>query len=151
MLQALLVDRFHLKFRRETKELPIYSLVVARKRAGLGPGLTEASDRDCTADPAGRFVVESQKLFGLKCGEFAAYSGQIGAVSVPLERLTPLLSRFMGREVTNKTGLTANYNIVLTWAPESTGTDGPSIFYRTSGTTRPQAGIGKRSGRLISH
>ncbi len=30
MLQSLLADRFQMKFHRETKELPIYSLVVAK-------------------------------------------------------------------------------------------------------------------------
>jgi uncharacterized protein (TIGR03435 family) len=136
MLRALLVDRFHLKFHRETKELPIYSLVIAKKHGELGPGLTESTDRDCTTDPSSRSVVEARKLFGLQCGEMAAYGGQIRAVSIPLDRLTPRLSRLMDREVVNKTGLTANFNIHLEWTPERPQGDalsppeveGPSIF-----------------------
>ena len=40
MLQSLLADRFHLKLRRESKPLPVYSLVVAKG----GPKLREASE-----------------------------------------------------------------------------------------------------------
>jgi uncharacterized protein (TIGR03435 family) len=40
MLQALLADRCHLKLRRESKELPVYSLVVAKG----GPKLKEAPE-----------------------------------------------------------------------------------------------------------
>ncbi len=42
MLQALLADRFKLVVRRETKELPIYELVVAKN----GPKLPEATEGD---------------------------------------------------------------------------------------------------------
>jgi uncharacterized protein (TIGR03435 family) len=37
MLRALLTDRFHLKFRRETQELPRYALVIAKN----GPKMKE--------------------------------------------------------------------------------------------------------------
>lgn len=37
MLQALLVDRFQLKFHRETKELPVYHLVQAKKSGLFKP------------------------------------------------------------------------------------------------------------------
>ena len=39
MLQALLVDRFHLAIRHETKELPAYSLNIAKN----GPKLREST------------------------------------------------------------------------------------------------------------
>jgi uncharacterized protein (TIGR03435 family) len=41
-LQALLADRFDLKVHRETKELPVYALVVAKN----GPRLEAAKDDD---------------------------------------------------------------------------------------------------------
>ena len=31
MLQRLLAERFHLKLRRESKQLPVYNLVVAKR------------------------------------------------------------------------------------------------------------------------
>ena len=42
MLQALLADRFQLKLHRETKELPVYALVIAKN----GPKLQEAKPGD---------------------------------------------------------------------------------------------------------
>ena len=54
MLQALLEDRFQLKLHRETKELPVYALVMARKDSRFGPGLTESKAGDCIQpDPSG--------------------------------------------------------------------------------------------------
>jgi hypothetical protein len=47
LLQSLLADRFQLALRKETKELPIYALVVARKDGKLGPKLTESKDEGC--------------------------------------------------------------------------------------------------------
>jgi hypothetical protein len=52
MLQNLLVDRFHLAFHRETKELPIYALVLARKDGKLGPRMIESKEGGCAVrDP----------------------------------------------------------------------------------------------------
>jgi uncharacterized protein (TIGR03435 family) len=47
MLQGLLADRFQLMLHRETKEFPIYALVVARKDGKLGPRLTELKEGSC--------------------------------------------------------------------------------------------------------
>jgi uncharacterized protein (TIGR03435 family) len=46
-IQALLADRFQLRIHRETKELPIYALVLARKDGALGPSLTKAKEGTC--------------------------------------------------------------------------------------------------------
>jgi uncharacterized protein (TIGR03435 family) len=64
MLQNLLVERFHLTLHRETKELPIYALVVGAK----GPKLKESTVTD--APP----VSDSQSTEGGRCqvGAFAA-------------------------------------------------------------------------------
>jgi len=64
------------------------------------------------------------------------------AVSVPVARLAPVLSRLLGRTVVDKTGLTGNFDIGMEWAPDQSqalqlGADaltppsdasGPSIF-----------------------
>jgi bla regulator protein BlaR1 len=53
MLQSLLADRFQLKIHHETKELPIYALVVASKEGKLGPQLTASKEGGCTPfDPS---------------------------------------------------------------------------------------------------
>jgi uncharacterized protein (TIGR03435 family) len=49
MVQTLLADRFKLRVHRETREVPIYALVLARADRRLGPKLQPA-----TFDCAGR-------------------------------------------------------------------------------------------------
>jgi uncharacterized protein (TIGR03435 family) len=46
MMQSLLDERFHLKFHRETRELPIYPLSFV-KNGMRGPGLTDAPGEPC--------------------------------------------------------------------------------------------------------
>src|SRR5215469_1387569 len=63
MLQALLADRFQLAFRRETRQLPVFALVLARKNGKLGPRLTPSKEGACTPfDPAKPFAVDHMRL-----------------------------------------------------------------------------------------
>ena len=48
MMQSLLADRFKLKVHRETKEMPVYALVLARSDGRLGKQI-EPSTVDCAA------------------------------------------------------------------------------------------------------
>jgi uncharacterized protein (TIGR03435 family) len=50
LLRAILKDRFNLAIRNETRDLPIFTLVLARSDEKLGPQLTK-SDFDCAAIP----------------------------------------------------------------------------------------------------
>jgi uncharacterized protein (TIGR03435 family) len=47
MVQSLLDDRFKLKIHRETRELPIYSLTLAKSGGKTGPGLVESAAGAC--------------------------------------------------------------------------------------------------------
>ena len=51
MLRTLLADRFKLVMHKETKELPIFELVLARQDGKLGPQLRPAAV-DCAARAA---------------------------------------------------------------------------------------------------
>ena len=142
MLQGMLADRFQLKTHMETKELPIYALVLSRKDGKLGPKLTESKDGGCTVpdrtQPPSR--PEAGQPPPRYCGQQMMSMRTMTAVSVPLSNIVPMLARMMGRTVIDKTGLTGNYDITLEWAPDESmlpadvpkpspgETQGPSIF-----------------------
>jgi len=106
MMQALLIERCKLKFHFETKELPVYDLVIAKG----GPKMKEAAPSE----------VETSELSG---GDGVTLT----AHALTIENLTPTLSGTDGRLVVNKTGLGAKrFDFALHWSfnPGS----GPTLF-----------------------
>ena len=125
MLQDLLEDRFKLRAHRETREMPVYALMLARSDGKLGEGL-RVSTVDCAAI-RGRGV----RGFGPgapppglpppgerpQCGMRIA-PNQVLAGGIPLAPLTQMLSQFTQRIVIDRTGLTGTFDIDLTFTPE---------------------------------
>ena len=121
MMRTLLADRFKLKVHMETRELPIYTLVPARTDGKTGPKLV-ASNVDCAAVMAARgrgAGPQGPPPFGerMQCG-FRIGPGTISAGSLPLAQFANGLSPLVGRQVIDKTGLTGNYDVDLTWTPD---------------------------------
>lgn len=128
MLQQLLQDRFQLQLHRETKELPIYALVLAHKDGKLGPGITESKEGACTlSDPSKPFPLpEPGKPLPLGCGN--VFMGrdpttppgyqELRALRVSIARIIPILSQRVGRAVIDKTGLAGTYDIVVNFTPD---------------------------------
>jgi uncharacterized protein (TIGR03435 family) len=111
MVQALLADRFKLMTHLETREQPIYELVVAKKGAKLGTLQISGSSVSAST---GRIEIRSANSVGTLAEE---------------------LSKVVGRDVVDKTGIAGRYDLTLRWSndelsPNATGpTDsGPSIF-----------------------
>lgn len=120
MLQALLADRFQLTIHRETKELPIYALVLARKDGKLGPQLVEAKAANCTAVDPNKALpppVPGEPPV-LPCGGMMMRPNALKAVSIQVGDLTQNFSRLLGRTVVDKTGLTGKYDISMDWTPD---------------------------------
>lgn len=114
-VRALLADRFQLKVRRETKELPLYALIVAKGGAKIQPATEDGR-------PGGRLSMR-------RGGAGTEVTGQ----QVPLANLVRLLSDQVGRTIVDKTGLNGNYDFKMTFAPDPApgqpaDSDGPSIF-----------------------
>lgn len=114
MVQALLADRFHLVVHTDTRELPIYELVVARGGAKLGDlksnGTTVNHGRD-------HIEVEGPDSLAFLAEE---------------------LAKETGRNVVDKTGITGRYDLKLHWTPDDASEpqllngapidSGPSLF-----------------------
>ena len=117
MLQNLLADRFQLVFHRETKELPIYALLPARKDGKLGPGLVESKDGDCTErDPSKPGPPAPGRP--PYCGSVLVGAGQMNGAAASVGDVAKMLSFSVGRKVIDKTGLTGRYAITLRYAPD---------------------------------
>jgi bla regulator protein blaR1 len=127
MLRALLADRFKLVAHNETREMPIYSLVVARADGKLGPKLS-AAKVDCEArfsgarrgGPPPDFPTAGQPM---ECG-FMMGPGNMNVGGMPMLELARSLSPMVGRIVIDKTGLKGRYDFQMTYAPEGRGFGG---------------------------
>ena len=109
MLQALLEDRFKLKFHRETVDKPGFAMVVARN----GPKLQAAKGDEITTS------------FG--AGRVKPVPGQPTALTArkyTMPMLANMLSQIGPGPVSDQTGLNGAYDFQLTWDE----TAGPSLF-----------------------
>jgi uncharacterized protein (TIGR03435 family) len=108
MVQSLLADRFKLKLRHESKEHPVYALVVAKN----GPKLQEAKPGDTY--PNG---MKGPDGVG-RAGMMNMGPGQLTGQGLPMESLARLLSQQLGRTVLDQTGLKGNYDFTIQWTPD---------------------------------
>ena len=119
MQQALLANRFQLKAHFETREMPVYELVLAKGGSESSPRIPiRPSDGSLQTRPS------------------------IRATAMPIHNLIDILecaADIGGREVIDKTGLTGTYDFSLKWTPLQTtpapgGGNGPA----------PPPGCGRR-------
>ena len=123
MLQALLADRFGLVTHGETRELPVYLLVLARKDGALGPQMKKA-EVDCAAlfasVAAGGKMPERLPNGNLPCGiSVRGGQGLVTGNGVAMEQLARNLVGGVGRIVVDKTGLPGYYDLNMTFAQDS--------------------------------
>jgi uncharacterized protein (TIGR03435 family) len=112
MLQALLVDRFKLRISRETREVPVYAIVVGKN----GPKLQKSAidEEQCAArpddkpqiarvgggaDPASCHALAGSQMRGLR--------GQ----AIDMSDLAQAIEVLADRPVVNRTGLAGLYKI----------------------------------------
>jgi uncharacterized protein (TIGR03435 family) len=108
-LQTLLRDRFNLTIHRETKELPVYALTVAKG----GPKLQQPN---CVQREPGDFTVAPGKYCGLIGGSMA--TGRLQASSTTMANLARFLSSMLSRTVVDKTGIAGEFDLQLTFSPD---------------------------------
>ncbi|HEX4347017.1 MAG TPA: TIGR03435 family protein [Vicinamibacterales bacterium] len=122
MMRAMLADRFKLKVHIEQRETPSYELVLARADGKLGPTLTR-SETDCAAEVAAArargAAPPPPPAFGqpMTCGMMMG-PGSVNAGSVTLIQFATAISQQVGRTIVDRTGLTGNFNVMLTYTPD---------------------------------
>ena len=148
MLKALLVDRFKLTAHSESRQLPLYALVMARSDGRMGARLrrsgTECAPITIPAElgpapppppppPAGAPLPLVART-PMRCGSMLV-AGMVSARAITMEQFIVRLSAFVGRPVIDRTGLTGDFDFDLSYTPESprrgaigVPTDCPSIF-----------------------
>jgi uncharacterized protein (TIGR03435 family) len=106
MLQTLLIDRFQLKFHRETKEGPVYLLVRGKKELKL----QNAKNRD-------DFPWAGSAAGG------APFAQGIAGTNISMAQLATRLSRPLGRPVLDQTGIEGPYDFKSDYASDDPDSD----------------------------
>jgi uncharacterized protein (TIGR03435 family) len=120
MLRTLLADRFNLRVHRETRDLPIYEVTLAREGI-LGPNL-RASPHDCAAFAAAGGKSTDPNAPRDADGQDLCVGDRIQAGALTLQhagRLAHLIERvqgFVDRPLFDATGLTGSYEWRLTFS-----------------------------------
>ena len=123
MLKALLADRFGMKFHRETRDFPVYGLVVAKgglKMKESTPDPEDAPAKEKTpsvnvSGSGGRGGVHIEYGHG---SFFTMADNKFIARKLPMASFAEVLARFEDRPVVNMTELTGSYDIDLEFTPE---------------------------------
>jgi len=95
MMQTLLSERFQLSLHRETRQLPLYSLVVAKS----GPKIHAVEDGQARTSGG---------------------PGRLEATRITMQKLADLLGRIMGLPVIDATNLSGVFDFTLEWSPNET-------------------------------
>ena len=111
MLQRLLDERFKLKLHHESREFPVYALMIDKRGSKVRPSATPGPYK------------------------FSARDGHGVGTSVTMALFANRLSKEVGRPVVDFTGLTGQFDLTLDWKPETVqpersdaASDRPSIF-----------------------
>jgi bla regulator protein blaR1 len=107
MLQSLLVERLNLKYHHETRELPVYTLVIAKDGPKLKEAVTQGTEMRRGIRSNGR-------------GDFEGMNANMDVLCHVLSD-QPEISH----TIIDKTGLTAGYDFHLQWTPADSSPAGP--------------------------
>jgi uncharacterized protein (TIGR03435 family) len=124
LVRTMLAERFRLLAHTETKELPVYALVMAKSDGSYGPHLrrSEVSEEACAARRAA--VRRNEPVPPVQpgavpvCGTERSRPGAVMAVGRSMASLADTLGPFVGRVVLDRTGLIGLVDLNLEWTPD---------------------------------
>jgi uncharacterized protein (TIGR03435 family) len=111
MLRTLLSERFKLVVHTETKDLPVYTLVLSRRDSTLGRQLRHA-EVDCEA------LLASQHGRRERCILYALPSGKLMLRGQTIGALADALTILLNRMVIDETGLSGGFDADADFNPE---------------------------------
>ena len=153
MVQSVLVDRFKLAFHYETRQLPVYALVLS-KEGKLGPQL-KPSDGSCSSTPDDIKAVNTAPELPPSASSASQSSPIPCGVLMPVPPSAPGRMRIAGRKVTlaylaemasapatgvdrpviDRTGLSGTFDMSFEFAPTPNGPPPPGFTPDETGPT----------------
>lgn len=135
MVQTLLAERFKLQAHRETREIPIYALVRARRDGQLGSRLRREADictafRNATARGETPPEIPTRADGRPACGMMGG-GGRFFAGGVTLAMLASALSGQAARVVVDRTGLSGFFEADIEFSADAltnAASERPSLF-----------------------
>jgi uncharacterized protein (TIGR03435 family) len=123
MLKALLEDRFQLKMHRDSKEFPVYALVVGKGGLKMkeSPDNADASDGEGGKGAVNVTATGGRGGVSVNLGKGSYYSfanNRFEAKKLTMAALADSLTRYLDRPVVDMTELKGNYDFILELSPE---------------------------------
>jgi uncharacterized protein (TIGR03435 family) len=147
MLQNLLIERFHMVLHHETRDLPSYELVVAKRGSKLKE--TTLVEGAQPAAPPGPFKTDADGFPVLDRATIAMRmtagpkgpSAHLSAKAQPVSALAGMLRGQVRAPVVDKTGLTGKYDFTLEYAPQGFATAGDDAAPPLEAAIQEQLGL----------
>jgi uncharacterized protein (TIGR03435 family) len=124
MIRRLLADQFKVAVHAETREGPVYALVVTKNDGTLGPQIRASA---CTGKDTERLPPGPVDPYLLHCGSHRSRPGSIAARYLTMTELAQALSLIMGRMVVDRTGVAGRFDLEAAWTP-APGPPGPAAL-----------------------
>ena len=132
MFQNLLAERFGVKIHHESKELPMYSLILAKKTPKMKESVSSTAPPDDPPPGSPQMPNGPPKIgpdgFPIMPAQMASRPGirqmmmpgraRLEGKEATMEDLASRLTNMLDKPVTDATGLTAKYDFILTYSPE---------------------------------
>lgn len=116
MLQALLAERFKARVHEETKQVPVYALVLVDRRGKLGPNIQRVSSEEATYCDALEAAPQNNESAPPRDSVKRCSGSGRGGIRLRGSHINDLgtfLAELLGRPVIDKTGLPGRFDIDL--------------------------------------
>jgi uncharacterized protein (TIGR03435 family) len=125
MLQALLAERFQLKMHRDTKELPVYALIVGKPPLKLQESAPDATASVPRKGDVNVAISGAEAGVSVDLGNGSSYTfanSKFEVKKFTMDMLARQLERYADRPIVDMTELKGNYDLAVTVTPEDAQT-----------------------------